>query len=87
MQSTYKIKKQDYDQFTSRKTGNKVELIWSDILVSLDNSLRKEAKQKGFMLAEKDKSKNVVRFELDIPGASKPLAKTLKKFNTVLMSA
>lgn len=87
MSDAYKIKRSDFDAFVSRERGNKVELIWSDIVINLDEKHRREAKEKGFSLTEAGKyGKTHTKFVLEIPGASKTLQKSLGRLNTVLMS-
>ncbi|MFW5702903.1 MAG: hypothetical protein ACOCXP_02965 [Candidatus Dojkabacteria bacterium] len=84
----YKIKKEEYRNYKKR-TGvfNKLDLIWSDILVQLSDQARIEARSGWYELAESDKDQSGgIVLEIRVPQGSSQLLRELKNVgNRVLV--
>lgn len=88
----YKIDKNEYDNYKSKRSNvfNKLDLIWSDILVQLSDQARMEARTGWYELAEakdKDSRKGQPVLEIRVPNGSTQLLKELRSVGNRVMVA
>lgn len=75
----YKINHSDYESYLKKGRSQKLELIWSDVLIQFSQQEhRREARTKGYGLEKTGLS----RFRITVPHGSSQLLKELQKIGS-----